>query len=200
MDCRDCQKVWLELVDGTSRILDTFTTNTHAYLVITPSSTFRLPLGQRRQKIIEQVVLGSSVKATAFDFGLAHSTTAIEVKLALEAMGSHGAKTKIPLALAMLVHAAHSQLPVAFERFSCFDAEDKLCNVLSAPIASVELSPAVREVVFLHAAGNSHAQIATRRRTSRRTVANQLATAFHRLGVSGRSGVLGYLALAPRSG
>ncbi|HEY0463031.1 MAG TPA: hypothetical protein VGC79_02430, partial [Polyangiaceae bacterium] len=56
--------------------------------------------------------------------------------------------------------------------------------------------PAVRDVVCMHTQGESHARIASRRRTSQRTVANQLATAFSRLGVSGRSGLLVYLSLA----
>jgi DNA-binding CsgD family transcriptional regulator len=56
------------------------------------------------------------------------------------------------------------------------------------------LTPAEFLVARLLIEGKSHAEIAAQRRTTLRTVANQLATAFHRLGVSGRLGLIGQLA------
>jgi DNA-binding NarL/FixJ family response regulator len=59
---------------------------------------------------------------------------------------------------------------------------------------SRHFSPAVVEVCALALQGCSHAEIATRRGTSARTVANQLASAFRRLGVSGRLELLAAVA------
>jgi DNA-binding CsgD family transcriptional regulator len=54
----------------------------------------------------------------------------------------------------------------------------------------VPLSRAEAAVVQGLVAGRSHAQISGLRATSRRTVANQLATAFRKFGVSGRGAVV----------
>ena len=64
------------------------------------------------------------------------------------------------------------------------------CLVLTMPRAELELSerlpPAEVDVCGLALEGLSHEQISLRRRRSKRTVANQLASAFRRMRVSGR--------------
>ncbi len=59
-----------------------------------------------------------------------------------------------------------------------------------------ELTPAQAEVAHLMAAGHSNAEIARRRGTSPRTVANQAASVFRRLGVASRLGLVAWLARA----
>ena len=59
--------------------------------------------------------------------------------------------------------------------------EDVCASALAA------LTRAEREVVLLVLAGASSNEVAARRRTSSRTVANQLASAFRKLGVNGRT-------------
>ena len=62
--------------------------------------------------------------------------------------------------------------------------------VVSLPSARLELSeltPAERAVATDAALGLSNLQIAKRRQRSHRTVANQLASAFRKLGVSSRA-------------
>ena len=56
------------------------------------------------------------------------------------------------------------------------------------------LTPAEREVARLIAAGTSNVEIARRRRSSPRTVANQAATIFRKLGVTSRLGLYALLA------
>lgn len=58
------------------------------------------------------------------------------------------------------------------------------------PSAFGRLTPAEREVVLLLSAGLSNAAIARRRARSQRTVANQVASIFAKLGVSSRSELL----------
>ena len=57
-----------------------------------------------------------------------------------------------------------------------------------------KLSEAEREVVLLVLQGHSSQQIAEARGTSARTVANQLASVFRKLGVSGRGELTAALA------
>ena len=50
-----------------------------------------------------------------------------------------------------------------------------------------ELSPAQREVALAAASGDSNAAIARRRRCSPRTIANQLAAVYRKLGIASRA-------------
>lgn len=56
--------------------------------------------------------------------------------------------------------------------------------------ADPSLTAAEREVLALLLAGRTNAEIARRRTTSVRTVANQLASLYRKLGVSGRREIL----------
>ena len=49
------------------------------------------------------------------------------------------------------------------------------------------LSPAEHAVALLSIKGQSHSQMAQARRASERTIANQLAACFSKLGISGRA-------------
>ena len=85
-------------------------------------------------------------------------------------------------------------------RFSALEVEeDEYAVVVSALRPDlqfpVELSLAEAAVVRSLVDGHSHAQISGARARSRRTVANQLATAFRKLGVSGRRATIERLIL-----
>ena len=66
--------------------------------------------------------------------------------------------------------------------------------VLALPVADAALSEAERGVVAAALRGLSNAEIATERGVSARTVANQLASAYGKLGVRGRSELAALLA------
>ena len=61
-----------------------------------------------------------------------------------------------------------------------------------------DLSPAESEVVQLAASGLSNSQIANARRKSLRTIANQLASAFRKLGIRSRLELFAIFSGAPR--
>jgi DNA-binding NarL/FixJ family response regulator len=75
-------------------------------------------------------------------------------------------------------------------RVSTLAQNHQKVQVVSAPRPDLRLparlSNAELSVVRRLLEGSSHAQISSERGTSARTVANQLATAFRKLGVSGR--------------
>lgn len=74
-------------------------------------------------------------------------------------------------------------------RLATFTLDAQRFAVLSIPLrhSLPELTPAEREVVELVLEGCSNREIGTRRGTSARTVANQLATIYRKLGVSSRA-------------
>ncbi|MCZ7680271.1 MAG: helix-turn-helix transcriptional regulator [Sandaracinaceae bacterium] len=64
---------------------------------------------------------------------------------------------------------------------------------IGAPIIPDELTDAEREVCRMILLGRSNAQIATARHTAPRTVANQVASIFKKLGVASRAELLARL-------
>jgi DNA-binding NarL/FixJ family response regulator len=193
-DAADCCRIFGSLVAGECSILDSFALPARAYLVLAPGSARNSGILPRDLEILHRVLLGASPKVVASDLLVSPSTVAASLKRALEAFGYHGRPSSLPLGLVMLARAANHDLSVCMQR-SAIQLDDTTLEVLTAPIPSLTtlLSPAVCDVVFMHAQGRSHAEIAASRRTSRRTVANQLAVAFNRLGLSGRSALLHYL-------
>ena len=193
----DCLEIWLGLLSRQYVVVDHVTTSESTYVAIARSTVKSRPISPRNQRILEQLCLGDSAKVVAIDAGVSNSTVTSVLKRSLEALGLKDT-SRVPLALAMLVHAARGNARVSMDRVSGWIRRGVECEILGATLPSLApiLPPAVRDVVCMHAQGDSHARIAVRRRTSERTVANQLATAFSRLGVSGRSGLLVYLSLA----
>jgi DNA-binding CsgD family transcriptional regulator len=82
---------------------------------------------------------------------------------------------------------------------SALESDDGSVVVLSFVVAGAGrgLTPAESEVVAHLLKGRSNAEIAALRRASERTVANQVASVFRKLGVSSR---LELVALAPLLG
>ncbi|MEI9936884.1 MAG: hypothetical protein WDO69_06650 [Pseudomonadota bacterium] len=193
----DCLQIWAGLLAREYVLVDHTTTLDSTYVAIARSSSKSRAISPRNQLILEQLCLGDSAKVVAIDAGVSNSTVASVLKRSLETFGLKDT-SRVPLALAMLVHSARGNARVTMGRVSGWIRRGVPCEILGATLPSLApmLPPAVRDVVCMHAQGDSHARIAVRRRTSQRTVANQLATAFSRLGVSGRSGLLVYLSLA----
>jgi DNA-binding NarL/FixJ family response regulator len=83
-----------------------------------------------------------------------------------------------------------------------FDVGDEAYALLESPVPSTpasafaRLTGAEREVARLIAAGLSNAEIAARRTSSPRTVANQAASVFRKLGVRSRLGLYALFAVA----
>jgi len=76
-------------------------------------------------------------------------------------------------------------------RVTEFSVADEELVVISLPLAAFEvagaLTPAEREVVMGLLEGRSNADIASERGTSQRTVANQIASIFEKVGVRSRA-------------
>lgn len=193
----DCARVWHDLMLGRAVITHDFLRDERSFLVIARRSTEH-PTSARNLAILERVLLGTDPKVVSIELDLASSTIACALKLALEAMGLRCCPSKVPLLFAMLARAAKSGAQLLHGRSGELEHRGLDCQLLSAPIPEPAfgglLSPAVRAVVRMRVEGRSHAEIAATRRTSPRTVANQLAAAFQRLGISGRSDLIELMA------
>jgi DNA-binding NarL/FixJ family response regulator len=110
-------------------------------------------------------------------------------------MGMDRHVSRIPVLLVAAANAFREGASSAGRVSSLHDGQDEL-RVISLPrpdsALSCKLSPAECSVVGLLMAGHTHAEIGEVRNRSARTIANQLAAAFNKLGVSGRVELLRY--------
>jgi DNA-binding NarL/FixJ family response regulator len=186
----DVSEVWRELVSGSCSIVDSFFSETRCYLMLEHvSSAAATPIVGRRLQIVEAVLASTRQKNIAIELELAPSTVTLHSRLALRDIGIN-AKPSRPHPLLML--AASSTAPGTRARCSVFaDREGRQVRVVGAPrpdeLLRGRLPPGERSVVRSLVEGQSHADIASERKTSPRTVANQISAVFRRLCVSGRN-------------
>ncbi len=184
--------LWRELVRGTSRVIDSFFSDERCYLVLAlKTDTAATPIEGRRLEILEAVLGGLRQKNIAIDSGLAPSTVALNSRLALESLGI-ACKPSRAHPLLMLAAKAAQSPTLTLARCSTFvtkdDRELRVIGIprpdqsLSAVLPSAELA-VIRSLIE----GLSYQDIAERRGTSTRTIANQITAVFRRLRVSGRN-------------
>ena len=191
--------VWQELTGGRTQVVDSFVNEERCYLLLGPS----LPhaesggLSDRRRTILENLLCGHSIKALAFDLRLSQSTVSQEAKAALQQFGMACTPCRANPLFSMMARAAVDRLLNRCARIACFSDAERMFRVIGAARPEVALSPilppAEFAVVRALIEGRNYLEIATNRGTSTRTVANQLAAAFRKLGVSGRGSLLNHV-------
>lgn len=193
--------LWDDLVAGTCKIEswshepDTWSmvVSRNPLLVGNPA----VPLRHRDQEILEHTLLCGVRKIVALEAGLSCSSIAVIMQTCFQFMGLHCLPSRIP---GMLVAAAHArQRHVApFRSTVRRNSERSVRQSIRVPrpdsALAAWLAPAEHAVIALLIEGQSYAEIARARNTSIRTVANQVASGFRRLGVSGRAELLCLLA------
>lgn len=192
----DLSELWRGLRAGAWRFRDTFSSVERHFAVIERVPT-RKPsrVHHRNLEILSRVLLGQLPKAVALDMRVAISTVATGMQECLRRMGLRQRTSAPPVLLMMAARAADraEQLPTLarLTRIKAKNEKHWLVSVerpdLDFPVALSEAEAfVVRELV----SGRTHAEISAHRATSPRTVANQLASAFKKLGVSGRGAIL----------
>ncbi|MGC4086725.1 MAG: hypothetical protein QM756_02285 [Polyangiaceae bacterium] len=190
----DATHIWQDLTQGKLGLLDTFTAGDFSYLVATRELN-HAPLSERALEMLERVLLGACPKQVASDFRLAQSTLAESLKLALRTMGASCLPSKVPFGLVALARQARAQNGRPLVHGAVAQLAGFECLVLATRLPSLSnlLPPAIEQVLRLHAEGKTHREIASLRGKSQRTIANQLATAFQRIGNSGRINTIEFL-------
>jgi len=189
------------LVRGSCKIEETVFSEQSCALVVTRGHCAAgrgSALSKRHAEILERSLIEGARKSVAIDLGLCPSSVAEILKQGFGFMGLSCWPSRIPL---LLVLAAHAQRARELDRAAAArlaDNQQFLRQTISVTRPdnelAAQLTPAEFAVTRLLMEGKSYAQMALVRQTSARTVANQLAAAFHRLGVSGRAELLCSLA------
>jgi len=148
-------------------------------------------LSPREHAIVELAVTGAPNKQIAYALGLAPTTVATHLKRALRKLGVAHRVELVRLGMLAQGHA---------EQVSVDGAE---LGVVIAPgggaTAALPLTRAEHEVALLVAEGFTNAEVAVRRGRAERTVANQIARIFEKLGIGARSELVRVLSNAQQS-
>jgi DNA-binding NarL/FixJ family response regulator len=206
-------ELWKQLVSGALRIVDTFHSEQRCYLTLTaPATVGKTPrrLSARKVETLQRILLGERQKTVALDCNLAASTIALTVAECLRTLGLDSRTARVPALVALAAHAARGETETLACKLSDFmlpasaeGARERSYLVVSVERPDLEigssLSAAEYAVARLLVEGKSYAEMAVVRGTSVRTVANQVASVFQKVGVSGRSEFLSSLVRAGRA-
>lgn len=192
-------RFWQELRGGMWLFRDTFSTEERCFALLQPSAdNGSPPLNPRQLQRMESVLLGTPPKVVAMESGRSLSSITMGMQECLRRMGLSNRSGHASVLLTMAARALHRpEAAPQLGRESELEVDGVRYRVVSALRPDlkfpVPLSLAEAAVVRSLVAGDSYAEISGQRATSPRTVANQLATAFRKLGVSGRRAALGRL-------
>lgn len=174
----DALEAWTALVDGRWTLLDVFERGGRRHVVAVPNLPgVRSPrrLAPIERAVLALALLGRANKAIAYELGLREGTVAAYLRAAR-------AKLDEPLRSLPPESARVERWRLGDVDLAAIvaDASDAREEVLGA------LTPAERAVVAHALDGHGTRAIAVMRGTTERTVANQLASAYRKLGVGSR--------------
>lgn len=194
--------LWEELVAGTCKIESWSHGPDNWSLVVSRSPAVVGPtpiaLRPRDQEILEHALLCGVRKIVASEVGLSCSSIAVIMQSCFQFMGLSCLPSRIPGLVVAAAHAHHRALTQLQPSLGVERQRMLTRQVIRVPRPDLALAswlaPAEHAVIALLIEGQTYAEIAQARHTSIRTVANQVASGFRRLGVSGRAELLCLLA------
>jgi DNA-binding NarL/FixJ family response regulator len=148
----------------------------------------------RERRVLSLLVEGASQKQIAYEIGVSPPAVSICVRNLLSKLGLDQT-----LHLILLVRAvdgiSETRLMEMSRRLEGFGPTELAVYVAPDPDAVMRLTLAELDVTLAALEGQGNSTIATHRRTSLRTVVNQLAAVFRKLRVSGRLELVSRLTL-----
>ena len=194
--------IWDELIAGSCKVASWSHSESTWSMVLSrgPNLTGARSPGLRHRdiEILEQALLCGVRKHVAVEAGLSCSSIAVILQSCFQFMGLHCLPSRIPGLVVAAAHARHHQgahQPSHPRGRTERQFSEQTITVPRPDSALVAwLAPAEHAVIDLLIQGHCYAEIARARETSIRTVANQVASGFRRLGVSGRAELLCTLA------
>lgn len=154
-----------------------------------------LTLRPRDRAIVERTLLCGVRKIVAAEVGLSCSSIAVIMQSCFQFMGLPCLPSRMP---GLVVAAAHAHARSGHRSLVTPQSTALASWSVRMPRPDLALAawlaPAEHAVIGMLVEGQTYAEIALARETSVRTVANQVASGFRRLGVSGRAELLCLLA------
>jgi DNA-binding NarL/FixJ family response regulator len=153
----------------------------------------------RRLDVLERLLLGESAKVIAYDLDVSMSTIATDRIMGCRSLGLDAKAARKPMFLVMAVHAAFGLIDPLAQVHEATPEQTTLSIERPDPHVATRLTTTEFEVLIDIVEGFSHAEIAERRGKSIRTIANQMASIFHKLQVSGKGSLLAKVARESRT-
>lgn len=186
------RSVWSGLITGRFSVVSTSTTSERVTLRVQQRSVARAH--SRAAQIFDAASCGELQKTVAIDLGLAPSSVAAMLRQVTRGMGLSCKFSRLPLAIPLLRHmiSRPELVSVRLEPWPLDRAKPVLVIEMSRcdDAIAAKLSKSEYEVARQLLEGCTYRQMASRRATSVRTIANQVSSVFKKLGVSGRFEVL----------
>lgn len=140
----------------------------------------------KERRVLSLLVDGASQKQIAYEIGVSAPAVSICVRNLLGRFGIEQTLHLILLVRAVDGISETRLVGMSRRRADDFDPAEFAVLVVPDPEAVARLTLAELDVTLAVLAGHGNSTIAAHRRTSLRTVVNQLAAVFRKLGVSGR--------------
>lgn len=185
---RNLSSLWQQLLVGELSIVELTTANSRSRLVAVEKPESSTKTSPRNRWLLERVLCGVRRKVICAELGLSESTLAHVLKRLLLRMGVNAQPGRVPEPLVLLVQAACGEPNRSRTHLRQLETPNGRVFIVTheiVPLAHERLTPAENDVLRQRAAGLSYADIARRRNTSQRTIANQIASAMRRLNTSG---------------
>ncbi len=183
----DLGVLWRGLRGGSSYVVSSYYADGSCWATVEARSRAAMPACPPiALDALERVLGGEPQKVVAYELGRAVPTVASYCSQALKALSYEHNCARAPMLLVMAAAAARgARMPAAKLGRRLDDGSCVVSVVVPGRHLERRLSPGEWEVARAAIEGKSHAQIADARGTSRRTVANQLASVFGKIGIHG---------------
>lgn len=189
--------VWQQLVEGSWRAAHAFSTASRMYLKVQLDS--RDGEAARRPTrfeiaLLQRTLLGERAKAVALDISRSQSTVSSRLGSCLGGMGFSPHISRVPLWLVAAAACSAGLPSPRYSRLTTIEGRGSACAIVSVPrvdrFLREQLTRTEFDVQQLLLDGLPYTEIAEARAASPRTIANQIASIFRKLGISGRPELL----------
>lgn len=184
--CVELASLWEQLLSGQLSVVGSYCSSGRCHAELRRECRRAVPTVPRR--LLERFFLGQSQKSLALEHALSHATVAAHCSAALHAFAPGTRAAHAPVLIVMAAHAARgaSLAPAVVEEGG---SDGRLLAQVPIPGVTFKdrLTAAEQAVAELTIQGAFHEAMARARGTSRRTIANQLASIYFKVGVSARN-------------
>ncbi len=186
-------ETWRALVRGTLRVEDYFHDD-ERYGLRVVVATGRSGFTVRERTLVKRYFAAGAEKVIGLEDGVSASSIASRLRHAFGHIGLSCMPSRLPLVISLAAFAAAGNPLPGVEQ----ELADGVHRVITLPSPRLWLAervaPSETEVMLLRIQGFTQRAIATARGRKARTVANQVAAVYRRLGVAGRSELFALLA------
>jgi DNA-binding CsgD family transcriptional regulator len=191
--CGTLRALWLGLLNRQFVVLESLVTEQAASLALHPVYPELAIPGRHYQmgQIFDSVTRGEPQKTVAIERGLSVSSLGGVLRQVIASMGLACNFSRLPLGLPLLAHAIKHPHLVELYQAGIGATSPYVVRFRRPDSAFLDcLSRCEFEVARQYLEGSTYQEIGRARDTSVRTIANQMSSAFKKLGVSGRFALL----------